>query len=279
MDDATAVLWLNGDLVSEEHARISPSDHGLTVGDGVFETMAVISGQAFALTRHLARLRRSAEGLGLEISMTDTELRDAVVATIGANRRTSGRLRLTVTAGDAPAGSDRGTTAPTVMVAMGDHPHRDRFAHVATVPWTRNEHSAVAGLKTTSYAENVVALRHAHGLGADEALFANTAGQLCEGSGSNIFIEIDAELVTPPLSSGCLAGITRELVIESSSVVERSVPMSSLSDVGEAFLTSSLRDIQPIATIDGLALARCPGPLTLQAQQAFMAMRSSTLDP
>lgn len=273
------MLWLGGSLVSEDRALISALDRGLTVGDGVFETMVVVAGQAFALTRHLVRLRRSARGLGIEIPMSDDELRSAVAATIAANHATSGRLRLTVTAGDAPLGPDRSASTATIVVAISDLPDRRRFAHVATVPWRRNEHSAVMGLKTTSYAENVVALHHAQELGADEALFANTADELCEGSGSNIFVELEGRLVTPPLSSGCLGGITRELVAESSRVTETAIPMSALDHVGEAFLTSSLRGVQPIAAIDGRALARCPGPLTVQAQQAFARICSSTLDP
>ena len=82
------------------------------------------------------------------------------------------------------------------------------------MPWVRNERSATAGLKTTSYAENVVALDRAHAEGGSEALFANTRGELCEGTGSNVVVVVDDELVTPPLSSGCLAGITRELLLE-----------------------------------------------------------------
>ena len=85
---------------------------------------------------------------------------------------------------------------------------------LATVPWVRNERSAVAGVKTTSYAENVVALAHAHARGASEALFLNTQGRVCEGTGSNVFAVVDGAILTPPLSSGCLAGVTRDLVIE-----------------------------------------------------------------
>ena len=117
------------------------------------------------------------------------------------------RLRITYTGGISPLGSDRGDGAPTLVVAVA--PMRDWPASsaVATVPWTRNERSATAGLKTTSYAENVVALAHAHANGAAEALLANTAGNLCEGTGSNVFLVLDGQVVTPPLSSGCLAGV------------------------------------------------------------------------
>ena len=152
-------------------------------------------------------------------------------------------------------------------------------AAVVTVPWRRNEHSPVAGLKTTSYAENVVALRAAHDAGADEAIFANTAGMLCEGTGSNIFVVHEGELVTPPLSAGCLAGIVRELVLEVAGATERDLPIEVLADVTEAFLTSSTRDVQPIDTIDGRALTPVPGARTADAATALAALEAADVDP
>ena len=137
----------------------------------------------------------------------------------------------------------------------------------------------MAGLKTTSYAENVVALAHATERGAGEALFANLAGNLCEGTGSNIFVGLGGRLVTPPLSSGCLAGITRELVLETTDAVEADVTMDDFAHADEAFLTSSTRDVQPISTVDGRALPECPGPLSMAATDAFAALLALTLDP
>ena len=148
-----------------------------------------------------------------------------------------------------------------------------------TVPWRRNEHSAVAGLKTTSYAENVVALAYAHERGGSEAIFANTAGALCEGTGSNVFLVVDGRLCTPPLSSGCLAGITRELVREVVAVDEITLPLGALAATSEAFLTSSTRDVQPISLVDGVALPTCPGPHTAAAAAAFAALMARDLDP
>jgi branched-chain amino acid aminotransferase len=150
---------------------------------------------------------------------------------------------------------------------------------VATVPWRRNEHSALAGVKSTSYADNVVALRAAEAAGADEAILANTAGLLCEGTGSNVFVGVGGRLVTPPLSSGCLGGVTRELLLEVADVAEEDLPLSALAGADEAFLTSSTRDVHPIETVDGRPLPHCPGPLTATARAAFAALVSSTLDP
>jgi branched-chain amino acid aminotransferase len=273
------LVWIDGVLCDPATARISPFDHGLTVGDGVFETMKVIDGEAFALRRHLVRLRRSATGLGLAVPQSDDALRSAVDETIAANHLTSGRVRLTVTGGVGPLGSDRGSDGVSVILAVSPQAPWPPSATVVTVPWRRNEHSAVAGLKTTSYADNVVALRHAKEQGADEAIFANTSGNLCEGTGTNIFVGLEGRLRTPPLSSGCLAGIVRELLVEVLDVDEVDLPIERLAEVDEAFLTSSTREVQPISAIDGRALDGCPGPLTAHAVETFAALRARTLDP
>jgi branched-chain amino acid aminotransferase len=273
-------VWVNGALVDAADASLSVLDHGITVGDGVFETLKVVEGRAFAVTRHLRRLRRSAAGLGIVMQRTDDELRAAVRAVLDAGSAVeAGRVRITVTGGVSPLGSTRGEAPPSVVVAAGPQHPWPPTTPVATVVWRRNEHSALAGLKTTSYAENVVALRRANAEGAGEAILANTAGQLCEGTGTNVFLAVDGRLVTPPLSSGCLAGITRELVIELVDVVEQDLPLAALADADEAFLTSSTRDVQPISAVDGRPLPGCPGPLTLAAQQAFAALVARTIDP
>lgn len=281
--DRDALVWVDGAVVPASQAAVSPFDHGVTVGDGVFETAKVVTDadgvrQAFALGRHLARLRRSAAGLGLDVPVDDETLRRAVRALLDANPD-DGRLRITVTGGHGPLGSGRGEGPPTVLVASAPVPAWGGSAAVVTVPWRRNEHSPVAGLKTTSYAENVVALRAAHDAGADEAIFANTAGMLCEGTGSNIFVVHEGELVTPPLSAGCLAGIVRELVLEVAGATERDLPIEVLADVTEAFLTSSTRDVQPIDTIDGRALAPVPGARTADAAAALAALEAADVDP
>jgi branched-chain amino acid aminotransferase len=274
-----AQVWVNGGLVDAASAVIPVADHGLTVGDGLFETMKVVDGHAFAMTRHLARLRRTASGMGLHGVPDDDVLRGAVDDTIAANGAAVGRLRVTVTGGIGPAGTTRGDAPPTVLVVCGPPGEWDATAAVATVPWPRNERGALAGLKTTSYAENVIALEHAHAAGASEAIFGNTVGNLCEGTGSNVFVVLDGRLLTPPLASGCLAGVTRELVLEVVEAVEEDVPMTALARVEEAFLTSSTRDVQAIGSIDGRPLASAPGPLTRAAMDAWRTLEASSLDP
>ncbi|MFD1660713.1 aminotransferase class IV [Streptomyces caeni] len=271
-------LWLDGRLQDLESARVSVLDHGLTVGDGVFETVKATHGRPFALSRHLDRLTRSARGLGLADPDLD-EVRRACAAVLEANPMPLGRLRITYTGGHGPLGSDRGDAGPTLVVALGEAARRPDSTAVITVPWTRNERGALAGLKTTSYAENVVALARASRQGASEALFANTVGQLCEGTGSNVFVVLDGEIHTPPLSSGCLAGVTRALTAEWTGAKESDLPLDVLEHAEEVFLTSTLRDVQAVHRVDGRELPGAPGPVTAKAMRIFDERSGDDLDP
>jgi branched-subunit amino acid aminotransferase/4-amino-4-deoxychorismate lyase len=357
-------IWVNGTLRDEAAAVVSVLDHGLTVGDGVFETVLVTAGTPFALTRHLRRLARSASAL--ELPEVDVErVRVAVDETLAANdAHPRARLRITYTAGIAPFGSARGGSArdgsardgsPHDGSARGgsardgsardgsphdgsarvgsanDGPARDGSAHdgsasdgsandgsarvgsarddsardgsarygseptlvvgvqplppavvasvAITVPFRRNERGALAGVKTTSYAENVLALARAREAGATEALFADTTGRLSEGTGSNVFVVVDGRLLTPSLNSGCLAGVTRGLVLEwFPAAAEADLPFDVLARAEEILLTSTLRDVQAVHTLDGRSLP-APGPVTRQVQEIFAARAAAESDP
>lgn len=273
-------VWVDGTLVDTAEARVSPFDHALLTGDGVFETLKYYGGRGvFACRRHLDRLERSAAGLGLTVPDRDV-LHRAIAETAEANiDGGDGRVRVTLTGGPAPLGSDRGAAGPTVIVAASATTPWPATCAVAVCPWPRNERGATAGLKTVSYAENVVALAWAKDRDAGEAIFANTVGNLCEGTGTNVFLVLGGRLVTPPLSSGCLAGVTRELVIDLTGATEEDVPASALAEADEAFLTSTTREVQAIAGVDGRRLAAAPGPRTAAAAAAFRALVARTLDP
>jgi branched-chain amino acid aminotransferase len=275
------LAYVNGNLVREEDAGVAVFDHGLTVGDGVFETIALRGGVVLAPTRHLARLGRSARGLGL--SPPDLgAIRNAIFETVAANPAVSrGAIRVTYTSGLGTVGSVRGGEGTTVIIGIREMEPTPDVVRVATVPWPRNERGALVGLKTTSYAENVRALAEARQRRADEAIFANTAGNLCEGSGTNVFLAADGRLITPPLSAGCLAGVTRALLRERCGldIEERDIPVSALSEAGEAFLTSATRDVQAIEAVDGVVLAGAPGPLTKMAAEAYDRLLATDPDP
>lgn len=247
-------VWLSLDgesaLLDSTDARVSVFDHGLTVGDGVFETMKVIKGEPMALSRHLRRLERSCDVLGLtspDLGAIRSGIREVIADSGDASRL--GRLRVTCTAGDGPLASDRGSGSGTIVVALSPMQPWPATTSAVVVPWVRNERSAVAGAKTTSYAENVVALQWAHDRGFSEGLFANTSGALCEGTGTNVFVVQGERVVTPPLESGCLAGITRELLLEWGLASEAHLELADLDTCDEVFVTSSTRDVHPVQTL------------------------------
>ena len=147
------------------------------------------------------------------------------------------------------------------------------------MPWPRNEHGALSGLKTTSYGENVRALAYAAERGGSEAIFGNTAGNLCEGTGTNIFVVLGGRLITPPLTAGCLAGVTRALVLEWVGAAEEDIQLGDLSNVDEAFLTGTTRDVQSIRNVNGLKLPAAPGPITRKAAEVFAMRAGESPDP
>lgn len=278
-------IWVDGRRVDDGAAALSPLDHGVTVGDGVFETAKVENGRVFALDLHHDRMDRSLAGLGMPPLDRD-RINAGIAAVLADGLIDFGRLRYTITGGVGPLGSDRGDAPPTYIVTASAVPRPTATTKVATVHWTRNENSAVVGLKTTSYAENVVCLAEAKSVGGSEALMANTLGNLCEGTGSNVFVAVGGELVTPPLEDGPLAGITRALVIAwareaGMRVAEESLSFDVLGECDEAFLTSSTRDVQGIHAIGDRVLCRqgSPGPLTLAASRAFRERQEALFTP
>ena len=273
----SGAYWADGRIVTADAGAVSPVDHAIIVGDGVFETLKVTSGVPFALTRHLGRLKRSANGLGL-LEPDDALVRAAVAETLAADPA-AGRLRITWSSGPGPLGSNRGGGPGTLLVASSPGTVWPEAVRVHLCEWTRNERGALTGLKTTSYAENVRALEVAHRHGASEALLANTQGQLCEGTGTNVFLVVDDLLVTPPLSSGCLAGITRDLVLELADVVERDVDPGEFAGASEAFLTSSTREVGAISAVDDTVLPEAPGPVTARVATAFASLVVTDPDP
>jgi len=270
--------WINGHLLDDPTSpAVRVTDHGLTVGDGVFEAVKVIDNRPFALTRHLQRLEKSVAGLGLPPLDLDV-VRRGVAATLEGQHLPMGRVRITYTAGPSPLGSGRGDEPPTLLVVTAPAMKYEPTTTVVTVPWPRNERGALAGVKSTSYAENVVALAHAHAAGATEAIFANTVGNLCEGTGSNVFYVIDGELRTPTLASGCLAGVTRALILEWYGARGVDEPVAILEEASEVFLASTIRDIQGVVRVDGRDYP-APGPITADAMKVWTAKEAENPDP
>jgi branched-chain amino acid aminotransferase len=271
-------IWLNGRLYDDpQQATVAGTDHGVMVGDGVFETLKVTELGAFAVRRHLNRLNRSAAALGLP-APDHGQIRDAIDQVLDGRDFPRGKLRITYTGGRGPLGSEAAYGPPTVIIALAPADASSPVTSIVTAPWTRNEHGALAGVKSTSYAENVRGLGFAANCGASEAIFINTAGYVCEGTGSNIFMVFGGAVVTPPLSSGPLAGITRELIMEWSRVEERDLTLDEAKGADEVFITSSMRDVQGVEGWDshGFSPAR---PVTHRYAAIFAERSEADLDP
>jgi branched-chain amino acid aminotransferase len=222
---------------------------------GAFETLWVSDGTPFAWQRHIDRLRFSAAELG--IAVPETRLREAVDAVLAANELREARVRITVT--DEPG---------LYVVATPVEPAAP-IVDVVIAPWSHNQFGALVGLKTISYAANVRGLVYALEQHADEAVFANARGDLCEATTANIFVVQYGVVRTPPLSAGCLPGVTRALLLEIAHDLqipaeETDIPIDALATADEAFLSGSVRGVQAIAHVDGEPLRAAPGPITTQ---------------
>ena len=295
------IIYLNGHLVPRSKARLSPFDHGFLYGYGLFETMRAYNGQIFRLDRHLTRLRRSAEILGLAhntIASRSPEgsegaakqsLEAACLETLAANRLKDARVRLTITAGEGDMAPDPATCAGLTVLVTAKNliplPAKKYELGFKAVPSSarRNSQSPLSRLKSTCYLDNVLARMEAKAAGADEAILLNERGLLAEGSTSNIFLVNEGMLVTPSLQSGVLAGITREAVLEIAQASdirreEREVELRELMEADEAFITNSILEIVPVTWFDGKPIGTGkPGQLTKKLMAAYRELVHRTL--
>jgi len=270
------VSIVNGQMMADG-ALVSVRDRGLTLADGLFETMRVRQGRVFQLERHLARLE---QGLAVLRIPDVGDLRPTVLDAVARFGAADASVRVTVTRGVGSGGLLPPSHAvPTVIVTVGPLPAFSSDLYelglTAHVPrGRRNPRAATAGLKTLSYTDAIVGLLDAQTQGADEALFLDVDGHCSEASASNLFVWTGETLVTPPVSCGALPGITRATVLEIATAMglealERPCTLDEVLASEEAFLTSSLRGIAPLVRIDGHAIGQGrPGPVTRRMSSA-----------
>lgn len=254
------IVYLNGSLVPRSQARVSAFDHGFLYGYGLFETMRAYHGQIFRLDRHLQRLMDSAGILGMAAGLADIDLGGACADTLAANKLDDARLRLTVSRGEVSSfpGVSNDTT-PTVLVAATPYspPPPTVYAQGYTAgiaSLRRQSRSVLSEIKSTSYLLSVLAKMDAERDGLDETLLLNERGLVAEGSTSNLFFVRGSVLVTPPVASGILPGITRGVVIELAralaiGIKEVDIKPDDIKHFGEAFLTNSVLEIMPLVGI------------------------------
>ncbi|MFZ1362138.1 MAG: aminotransferase class IV [Candidatus Nanopelagicales bacterium] len=275
-----AQVFIDGKIMPASQAKVNVSQRAFTSGDGIFETLKVIQGEPFALTRHLKRLSEGARRMRIELPHL-ADLAGQVRETVSANSERTGpdaRFRITVSAGESVGTPARGDGPPTIVMTCDPLASPPESTVAITVPWPVNERGFFTGVKTTSYAENYGILLLAQTQGADEAIQGDSRGRISEGTTSNVVVEHEGALVTPNLETGCLPGVTRDLLIEWDLVVEHNLPMTHLAQASEVLLSSSTRDLVPVRSMDGRELP-APGPLGSSAVAEFVERALSNLDP
>jgi len=285
----TEIVYLNGSLVPRSRARVSAFDHGFLYGYGLFETMRAYNGRIFLLDRHLKRLNQSAELLGMGRALADIDLERACIDTLNANNLKDARMRLTVTKGDVGPfpGRKQDDTATVLVTATAYRPLPaavyENGYNALISEFHRDSQSRLSRLKSTSYLLSVLAKKEAESAGMDEVLLLNEHGSIVEGSISNVFFVAGDELVTPPLDSGILPGITREAVMELAAgskikVLEAEIWPEDLSRFDEAFLTNSVLETMPLVEIRDRAGKKIaigtgrPGTITKRLMSAYREM-------
>lgn len=253
--------WCNGRWVEDGQLSVSTGDRGLLHGLGLFETILAVDGAPIFLERHLARLQRALERLGWCVDPGEAvAAMPALLARAGVQQGKAA-IRLALSAG---SGSLRDTCrGDDAMVWMKAMPYAagPESLSVGIAPWRRNEHSPLSGLKCASYAENLLVLDWARRQGLDEAILLNQAGVLCEAATANVFLVRDGILHTPELSSGCLPGITRGLLLEWAPTLglecrEGRLTPGDLETCDELLLTSAVRGVVPVSACEGRQLAQ-----------------------
>ncbi len=274
---------IDGVISPAAEARVSVLDNGFTFGDAVYETLRTYGGRPFALERHLRRLRASAGRIGVTIPEPDAQLAERLHALLERAQNPESYIRLIVSrgTGDISYHFER-ISGPTIAMVVKPYEPLPESAYaegvvVSLVSVRRNHPEALdPAIKSCNLLNNLLATREAQSKGALEAILLNLAGELAEGAGSNLFLVCDAEVLTPPLSAGILAGITREILFEIARDVgvpmrEATLRAEDLFQADEAFLTSSLKEVAPIRRVDGQSLKQCPGPVTRRLLEAFRA--------
>ena len=240
---------LDGAVMDAADAHVSILDEGLLRGDGVFEVVRIYAGRPFALDEHVERMVRSATSIRLPFD--EAAVRADAAALLEATGSVDGALRLVVTRGGRRIG---------ILHPLPAFPETISLATITYSP-TR----LLDGVKSLSYAANMLATRLAKEAGADEALFVTPHGRVLEAPVTSFFYVLDGALFTPPLSDRILDSISRRVLLAVTDAQERVTTLDDLAGISEAFLASSLREVHPVSAIDGRAVPAAPGPVAVES--------------
>lgn len=281
-------VWINGQLVPQEEAKVSVFDHGLLYGDGVFEGLRSYGGKVFRLREHVVRLYESAKAIWLEIPLSQDAMCNAINETIEANKIDDGYVRALVTRGAGTLGLDPNRCSDPQVVIIADkialYPDElyEKGLEIVTVSVVRNHPAALSPrIKSLNYLNNILAKIEGLQAGCIEALMLNHKGEVAECTGDNIFLVKQGRLLTPPLDAGILAGVTREAVMELATMagieVQR-VPLTKhdVYTADEVFLTGTAAEVVPVVKVDSRTIGDGkPGPITRDLEERFHKLARS----
>ncbi len=276
-------VYVNGEFVAHDEARISVFDRGFLYGDGVFEGIRAYGGRVFRLEQHLARLYRGAKAILLDMPMTQAEMQETVVECVRRNGHSDAYIRLVVSRGSGDLGLDPRNcrTKATVVIivdrlALYPKEAYENGLDVITCFTRRNLPAALnPEVKSLNYLNNILAKIEVGRAGAHEGLMLNHLGYVAEATGDNIFLVRNGRIITPPVHSGILEGITREVVFELAGMMnvpllEDNVTLYQVYTADECFMTGTAAEIVPVARVDGRVIGDGKaGPITKRLMERF----------
>ena len=282
-------IYLDGQFYEKEDAKVSVFDHGLLYGDGVFEGIRFYQGRVFRLAEHIGRLFDSAQAICLKVPLSKAEMTEALLETIRQNALQDGYVRLVVTRGCGDLGLNPSICPRATVFIIASkitlYPaemYRDGLT-VVTCATRRIPHGALSPMvKSLNYLNNVLAKIESQQAGAGEGLMLNEQGFVAECTGDNIFTVKNGKISTPPISSGALAGITREVVFEMAAeagiaISEPNMTRYDIYTADECFLTGTAAEVIPVVKLDSRLIGGgTPGPVTKQLIERFHQLTETT---
>ncbi len=267
------IAWVNGRIVNADEPAIAVTDRGFMYGEGLFETMRAYGGRVFRLEQHLARMREAAQEVGLQEQAGRLRSQEVSEA-LAASGLSDAVVRVTVT-----------PNSLVVLVRPLSLPPQERYEHgcvAITIPTAIVQASPLRRLKSLNYLDKLLAQRAAEAAGAHEAILLDPDGCVIEAARRNVFVVLGRRAITPPVSRGLLPGVTRAAVMQVASRVgvgheERDLTREELLSAKECFLTSSIAEILPVASVDGM-IFRAPGPVTAALTQAYRDLVAEELN-
>ncbi len=284
------LVYIDGNFYPKKEAKISVYDHGLLYGDGVFEGIRAYEGVVFKLDEHLDRLYRSAHVMVLQIPLKKDALKKAVLDTLKKNNLRNAYIRLVVTRGVGDLGLDPRKCAKSAVIIITEpliqlHGEgKKRNGITAMISWVKRDpvDATTHEIKSLNYLNSILAKIEANMAGVDEAICLDKSGFVCEGVAENIFMVKNGQIVTPPICTGALPGITRGVAVELAKklgypAVERNITPNELFNADEVFFTGTAAEIIPVREINKRVIGNGkPGPITRRLMEDYNKL---TRDP